>query len=720
MKKRALALLLSAALLTGLYGCSTAGTGSEEPSAAVSEEAFTAETADNQEAETAAETEDAEELSADTDYTTGTPWMDSNIEANVAATGDVDLKDHFDLAVNGNWVKENPIKSGNYENAYLLSFEDTLHERLLDIMQEDSAEDHNATLVHTLYSEFLDWDARAAAGTEPLMPYLQDIEEIQDISDLEAYITKADYKFSDVLMFGPIASPQDASRKILYISSPEFFLDDAADYEDLENMSDYTRQSYDSGKEMVEIVLLQCGYTQEQIDRIYEDTIWLEQQMAQYCYSNEEHTLTRTSEKLAEQIYTPEELEQYHWFFLLKQAATAYGLKTIPGMWLYEKIDFFEHLDEIISDSNLECIKNYLLAHTAASAMSLLDKETYYKRIDIQNSRVGSTGYMEESEYAVNTVSSMLQWPLAKLYCDQYVSEEDKQNVYDLIEETISGYKEMLQKEEFLSEATREKAIEKLDKMRIKCMYPDDWSEYMYDGLELPDRYFDTVVAISEYETQKMLSTFYDPVNKDKWDSCTPITQNAFYDSQTNSINILPGLIGDVLYSSDMPKEEVYGKLGVVIGHEISHAFDPDGAAYDADGNRNSWWTEEDQEKFKEKTDKMVAYYDAITVWDDMSCSGEQNKGEACADMGGMAVMLHLAAEDPDFDYALFFKSFARVWAQNTTPEYVYYCANYDEHPLGYLRTNVTVAQFEEFYETFGIEEGDGMYIAPEDRVKIW
>lgn len=708
MRKRALALLLTAALLTGLCGC-----GSMQQSTDNAETVTVV-------ADTSLPPEESEENIADTDYTTGSPWIDSNIESNVESAGDVDLKDNFDLVVNGDWVKENPIKSGHSSNDYISSFEETLQKRLLEIMQDDTSENQNTKLVHTLYCEFLDWEARDAAGTEPLLPYLQEIEEIRNTSDLENYMTGTNYKFSNLLEWDTTVNPKNASQKILSIGAPTFFLNDTADYKDLENMSDYTKQTYDSNKEMVETVLLQCGYTQEQVDNIYEGAIQLEQQMAMYCYSNDECNLTETLDTVNEQVYTPEDLEKYHWFAFLKKLAAAYDLKTIPGVQLYDKMDFFDHLDEILDSDHLEFIKDYLLAHTAQSAMGKLDKETYYKKMDINNSLMGSTGYLEENEYAVNVVSTLLEWPLAKLYCDFYVTQEDKQNVHDLITEILNGYKEMLQKEDFLADATKEKAIEKLDKMQINCMYPDDWSKYTYDGLELPEHYFDAFVEIAQYEKKKNLSTFYDPVDKSEWKYCTPITQNAFYDPLSNSINILPGLIGDVLYNSDMAKEEVYGKIGAVIGHEISHAFDPSGATYDADGNHNSWWTEEDNKKFKEKADKMVAYYDAISAWDGASCSGEQYKGEACADMGGMAVLLHLAEDDPDFDYALFFKSYARVWASNITPEYAYYALNYDEHPLDYLRVNVTVAQFQEFYDAFDVKEGDGMYIAPEDRVKIW
>lgn len=291
----------------------------------------------------------------------------------------------------------------------------------------------------------------------------------------------------------------------------------------------------------------------------------------------------------------------------------------------------------------MELIKDYLLAHTANEAMRLLDKETYYKRMDILNEVRGSTGYRKDSDYAVSMVSEELAWPLSRIYCDQYVTAQDKQTIYKLIEEIVDAYKEMLQEEDFLTEATKKKAIEKLDKLRIKCMYPDDWSEYDYGDLELADSYFEAVTKIEQYKMEKEFSKFDEPVNKDLWSSQL-IAQNAFYDFQYNSINILPGLVGDIFYSSDMSKEEVYGKL--------------------------------------------VAYFDSISIWDGINCSGEMDKTES--------------------------------WAENRTTEQIYYVASYDVHPVSYLRVNATVAQFQELYDAFDVKEGDGMYIAPEDRVNIW
>ncbi len=708
MKKRALALILSAVMLTALSACST--TDNQE----------TQQTEASTVSESTAEEQVAAEAADETDYTTGTPWINSNIESNVERAGDVSLKDDFNLAKNGQWVKENKIKSGWSSNTYASSFNDTLNEQLLGLMkQEPDESNHDAVLVSTFYKAFTDWETRDALGAEPLLPYLKRIEDIQNAEDLEAYITSSDYHFANVLSWGSTPDPQDATRNIIAFGAPGVFLQDAADYADLDNMSDYTRMFYDNCKKGVQTVLLKCGYTQEQIDEIYQGAIEFEKLMMAYCYTNDEIVLTETQDKLNTQIYTPDELKKYKWLGLLLKALEQYDIEEIPAVVLTEKIDYLEHLDELLTEDNLELIKDYLLAHTATNAMSRLDKATYYAQLDLQNEISGSTGYSDESEYAVGTVSARLAWPLSKLYCQQYVTAQDKQNIEELIEEIIGGYKEMIEKEDFLSDATKEKAIQKLDTMIVNCMYPDDWSEYSYDELELSDNFFDACIDILQFEREKELSEFNDPIDKTKWVE-VPITQNAFYYFSNNSINMLPGLIGDVLYNKDMSKEEVYGKVGAVIGHEISHAFDALGSSYDADGNYKDWWTAEDKANYKEKTDKLVAYYDNISIWDGLKCDGELVKTEACADMGGIAVLLQIAAEDPDFDYEKFFSSFAQTWAANVTAATSEYLAKYDEHPLYYLRLNVTVAQFEEFYETFGIKEGDGMYIAPENRVKIW
>ncbi len=702
MKKKLLSCFLAGTMVLSLCACGKAKEGAESISVN--------ETETEAEAKTEVETTDGERK------TNG--WIESDIEENVRNNRDVDLKDDYALAMNAEWCLANPLKDGRMRNTFLGSFEEELTARLTAIVTDDSYENnHDAELVTKYYNAFLDWETRDAAGVEPLMPYLEDITSINSMEDFWAYSTKTEITFADAYSWGISTNPDDSTQKNIYVSAPIPFLLDYADYQHLDELDDYSQLYYDCEKQMVSAVLTKCGYTEDEIDEIFAGAIAFEALYAQYCYTNDDLYLTETTDILNQQIYTYDEFSQLEGVDTYLQSWANWGITDIPQIQIFEKMDYIAHLNDIYSEENLEIIKDYLIAHTAADTISALDKELFYFSLDILNELNGSSGYEAEEKYAMDSVSSSLGWPLSKLYCEKYVTPEDKENVYNVINDIIEEYKLMISEEDFLSEETKENAIRKLEGMVINCMYPDTW--YDYSELELDGNLLDMELAINQFATEKSFREFKDPVDREQWDF-TPITINAFYYSRNNSINILPGLIGDVLYNDDMEKEEVYAMLGSVVGHEISHGFDPNGAMYDVEGNYTDWWTAEDHEAFEALTAKLVNYYNNIVVWDGFNCNGELVKGEACADMAGVACVLRIAAKDPTFDYDLFFRSYAQLWATNSAENYEHYLGQYDSHPLAYLRINVVVAQFEEFYETYGIKEGDGMYIAPEERVAIW
>ena len=211
---------------------------------------------------------------------------------------------------------------------------------------------------------------------------------------------------------------------------------------------------------------------------------------------------------------------------------------------------------------------------------------------------------------------------------------------------------------------------------------------------------------------------YSEPVDKEEWGDA-PQTVNCFYNPLNNSLYILGAYAQGGMYNSEMSDEELLAKLGTVIGHEVSHAFDSKGAQFDKDGNMANWWTEEDQAAFLERNQKMVAYYNAMHPWEGQDFYGSIMTGEAGADMAGMKVMLRIAAGMEDFDYDAFFRAFADAWLTKDTLQMAYIRIN-DVHPMLYLRINCTLQQFDEFLDFYGITEGDGMYLAPADRVIIW
>ena len=226
------------------------------------------------------------------------------------------------------------------------------------------------------------------------------------------------------------------------------------------------------------------------------------------------------------------------------------------------------------------------------------------------------------------------------------------------------------------------------------------------------------MTVIVKFQQEENVEDYSGPYDKEKWGSA-PHVVNCFYNPMSNSIYIMGAFARGGMYDSGMSDEELYGTVGAVIGHEISHAFDSTGAQFDKNGDMISWWTEEDYEKFLERNEKMAAYYNAMHPWEGQDFRGSIMTGEACADMAGIKVMLLLAAEKPDFDYDLFFRTYAGVWLMKDTLQSAYSRIT-DTHPMGYLRVNATLQQYDEFLDFYGISEGDGMYLPPEERVAIW
>ena len=293
-----------------------------------------------------------------------------------------------------------------------------------------------------------------------------------------------------------------------------------------------------------------------------------------------------------------------------------------------------------------------------------------------------------------------------------------KEDITGLCKDVIGGYRDMLKEEDWLSEETRTEAVKKLESMRINAVYPDKWQDYSkldLNGLG----YLECCHAINAYNAGIDRSRTGQKVDKDIW-TVNILQCNAFYNKQDNSINIILGILDDAFYNEDMSREELLGGIGTVIGHEISHAFDEKGSQFDENGNLKAWWKDEDHKAYGDRMAVLSGYLDGITGFNGTNVTGSNISAEAAADMAGMKVMLYLAGKEPDFDYDRFFRQYASIWRTITSPEAEYDKLLKDQHPLNYLRTNVTLQQYDEFYEEYGVNEGDGMYLAPDERVAVW
>ena len=311
----------------------------------------------------------------------------------------------------------------------------------------------------------------------------------------------------------------------------------------------------------------------------------------------------------------------------------------------------------------------------------------------------------------------------ARLYIDKYLNEETRNEITQLCQDVADTYKEIIMEEDWMSDETKEMAVNKLSNLKINAVYPDKWpDDSMYKVVSNAEggTYFQAVLDFYSGMEQEMLSKINTKVDPDLW-TVDILETNAFYNFQDNSINIIPGFFCSATYRSDMSVEELYGTLGTVIGHEISHAFDSTGSRFDANGNVNNWWTDEDLAAFDARSARVAEYFDGIVAFDDGTViRGQLVQGESIADLGSMKCILKMAGKIDGFDYDQFFRAYANLWAGFGTIENLLDAAATDSHAFAYLRANVVIAQFDEFIETYDIHEGNGMYIAPEDRILVW
>ncbi len=644
------------------------------------------------------------------DWSKGKPWVTSNLKETIDPN--VSLKDDFSMAVTGQWVLDNTIPAGMTSRYVEADVEDEVQKNIMTILTS-TPRNHEEKLLQQLYSAILDFDARADY-IEPEAEMIKEIADIADLDELSEYITGYEGALPDSTFISCTINPDiyDNSRYVLNITPPSLELGDSSEYEEL---SDYAFKNYNCRKELNNKLMTHLGFESDKADEIFLNSFEWENLFADTI---------PTSDELSD----PDDVEKYMTVADLDDLYSRCGDFPLKDMLencgfdkseiVYEYIpDYFDRLGEIYTEENLEYLKSKLIVSILYIDCNYLDKESldYYNDYYYQMTGIEPVSIEKD---AAETVRYTMTFTLANAYIQRYGDKKIKDDVTKLCREIIDEYKIMLSEEDWLSEATRKKAIEKLDNMNFQVGWPDkfpDVSDLDFTGCD----YNEIISKIADRSRDIIISRINGQVDKTEWTD-DPLAANAYNSQNTNSMAILWAEIL-AFYSADSSKENLYATLGAsVIGHEISHSFDVIGSKFDKDGNKKDWWTDEDRAAFEKRSAKLIEYYDNIIPYEGGIYSGKFIRDEAIADMGGLQCVLRIAKKHKDFDYDTFFREYARAWEQLTTPYNEYILTISDPHPLAYLRTNVTLQQFDEFLDTYDIKEGDGMYLAPEGRIKVW
>ncbi|MDX1379476.1 MAG: M13 family metallopeptidase [Xanthomonadales bacterium] len=638
---------------------------------------------------------------------------------------EVRAQDDFFEHVNGSWVAETDIPAdrarwGSFDRLREQSQHD-VRELIEDVSQaEDLQPGTPAQKIRDFYNAYMDVDRVNELGLEPIRGELDAIAAATThdrILQLMGELGKSGvgapvglFVFSDL---------KDPNTNVLYIGEDGLTLPDRDYY-----LVDEER--YAEGRrlmlEFAEGVYRLAG--RDNPAELAQQLLALETRLAEVNWTREEN---RDPVK----IYNPKSFEELQslaprvdWAVLMEAAG-------IPerDMIVVQQPSYFEAMDDIFAETPVETWRDYLTFRMVSSWAPVLGDEAFDLWFSFY--QAGLQG-IEEPEplwkRAVNRTNADLGELVGQLYVERHYRQESRARMEEMIGNLVKAYEQSIKGLDWMSEETKQAALTKLAKFNPKIGYPDEWRDY--SKLEIREgELVGNIRRAAEFEYQRNLDKLDQPVDKNEW-FMTPQTVNAYYNPAWNEIVFPASILQPPFFNVQADDAVNYGGIGAVIGHEIGHGFDDQGRKFDGDGNLQDWWTESDNARFIELKDKLAAQYDSYEVIDGLTINGEFTSGENIGDLGGLGIAyeayrLSLDGEEaPVIDGFTgdqrFFIGWAQVWRAKARPEEAKRLLTIDPHSPPKFRANGAAVNVDAFYEAFDVQPGDGMYLPPEERVKIW
>lgn len=567
--------------------------------------------------------------------------------------------------------------------------------------------------IRDLYECISNKENRDATGLGPLQPYLDTIRNAATIDEYVEALANLSGEFGFSSLVGGYYIDQDKKNSGEY-AVYMMYADTLIGKEYLE--SEVSQEQVTLYFDYVEDMLEEFGMSEQESATASRE---IEALLRDICASS------MTAEQyydpsLTYNPYTEEELQK---LYTNIDVPKMLQILRIDGQDKYIVIDVgqAQKVNSLLVEENLETLKNF------STFVMLNDAAEYstsaYAKLaeNLQNQLYGITQSKDDEYTWMNMTQNMLAWDFAEIYVEKYYDEESKEKVGAMIPKIITEYKEIIENQDWMSEETKQNAIEKLDTMGVKIGYPDEWpaSKDMMQVTPISEggSLLSNMLVYMQVSINDSLKKLGCEADRSDW-SMTPQTVNAYYDSNNNEIVLPAGILQAPLYDKSNSDEANLGGIGFVIAHEISHAFDANGALYDAQGNYNIWWTEEEMKKYQELSQAIVSYYNGYSVAGG-KVNGALTLSENIADLGAMTCITRIIGNDAKrLDRA--FCQMAYIWASDATVSYELYLLNVDTHSPNKVRVNAVLSSCDAFYDTYDIKETDGMYVAPENRVGIW
>ncbi|SUN44414.1 endopeptidase O [Streptococcus equi subsp. equi] len=627
-------------------------------------------------------------------------------------------QEDFYQAVNGQWAETAVIPDDKPRTGGFSDLADEIEDLMLTTTDAWLAGEHvpndaileNFVKFHRLVA---DYDKRDQVGVAPALDLIEEYKALGSFAEFASKV--ADYELNGKPNQFPFSVAPDfmnAQLNVLWAEAPGLILPDTT----------YYAKDNDKGKELLAIwrgmqeeLLPKFGFSHEEVKDLLDKVITLDKQLADYVLSREEYSEYA-------KLYHP-----YDWAEFTKLVPElpldnifTVILGEVPDKVVVPEERFWtEFAADYYSEKNWELLKAWLVLTAAGAYHTYLTDEIRVLSGVYSRALSGTPQAMDKKKAAYYLAQGPFNQALGLWYAGEKFSPEAKADVEHKVAKMIEVYKSRLETADWLAPATREKAITKLNVITPHIGYPE----------KLPETYAKKVIddKLSLVENAQNLakisiahswSKWNKPVDRSEWHMPANMV-NAYYDPQQNQIVFPAAILQAPFYSLSQSSSANYGGIGAVIAHEISHAFDTNGASFDEHGSLKNWWTDEDYAAFKKRTDKIVEQFDGLDSYG-AKVNGKLTVSENVADLGGVACALEAAQSEPDFSARDFFINFATIWRMKAREEFMQMMASIDVHAPGQWRTNVTLTNFDEFHQEFNIKEGDPMWRAPEDRVIIW
>lgn len=628
----------------------------------------------------------------------------------------------------GGWTAAHPLTPEFSRYAQFDALAENNRKQLRELIEGMAAQQHErGTLeqkIGSLYRLAMDSVRRNKEDFAPIKPLLDEIQALNSRKAIQYEMAKLqNLGVSNFFSFGCDADIKDAKWNLMQVNQGGISMGERDYY--LEN-DEPTKKIRDAYRTYVQNLFTMTGMTAEQATKAMEAVLKIETQIATASYS-------ATKQRDVEGNYHKMSYQQLLTDFPGIDWSTHFLLSGIPA---FKEISVnqpepIHEVERILADCTIDELKSYLYFKVVDDASSSLSDRFRQEAFNFYNhTMAGAEQDRPRWKRAVGAVEGALGMAVGRLYVKKYFPESSKQRMIELVKNLQEALGQRIDQQKWMSAETKQQAHSKLNSFYVKIGYPDKWMDYSKLDIDENLSYYENMVRANQFSSNYYIEKHVNkPTDRTEW-LMTPQTINAYYNPTTNEICFPAGILQPPFFNAEADDACNYGAIGVVIGHEMTHGFDDQGAQFDKDGNLKNWWTAKDKVEFEKRTKVMSDFFDHIKVLPDLNANGKLTLGENTADHGGLniayqalknAMKVHpLGQKDGFTPEQRFFLSYGLIWANNTREAMLRQLVKTDPHAPARWRVNGALPHIDAWYKAFNITSKDPLFIPKKNRVDVW